>query len=390
MKYIDNKQELGIDYDWVLIKKRFKKLKIPDDVYNPCKIDLASFKYFINLSDRSAGKTTNWLLLGMTMNVLYGTQIQYVRQRSENITPKNTKDLFSTILTYDYVSKLTDGKYNSVTYKARRWYYCHVDDNGNVDEIANEHFMFMCSVDKGEDLKSSYNAPLGDIIIFDEFLSTYYYENEFVWFCDLVKTIIRERQSPIIVMLANTIDKHSQYFNELEIYEQVQTLAQGDNVAVTTKQGTRLYIEILGKTRNKALKRSVINKLFFGFKNPQLASITGADWQIKNYQHIPKDEVDVIYSNIYIYHNDRYIRLDIVNNERLGTCIYVHWATKIYDDSIILTVQERTDPRYQYKFGTGRLNQLIGRAISQNRLYYATNDVGSFFDNYLKYCSKIA
>lgn len=390
MTYINNNQDLGLLYDWNLIKKTFKKLKIPNDVYNPCKIDLSAYKYFINLSDRSAGKTTNWLLLGMVMNELYGTEIQYIRQRSDNITPKNTKDIFSTILSYDYVRKLTNNRWNSITYKARRWYYCNVDEDGVVKERCEKHFMFMCSVDKGEDLKSSYNAPLGDFIIFDEFISTYYYENEFIWFCDLVKTIIRERQSPIIIMLANTIDKHSQYFNELEIYEQIQTLGQGENVSVTTRQGTRIYIEILGKTQEKEKKRSIINQLFFGFKNPQLASITGADWSIKNYPHIPKDEVQWLVNNLYIFHNDRYIRLDVVNNVRLGTCIYCHWATKVYEDSIILTVQDQLDPRFRYKFGYGKLKNLLGTLITNGRIFYASNDVGSFFDNYVKYCAKIS
>lgn len=393
IKYINNKKELGVEYDFNLIKKEFKKLRVPDDVYDPSGLPLSTNKYFINLSDRSAGKTTNWLLLGLCMYKLYGTQIQYVRQRAENIAPKNTKDLFSTILDYDYITKLTDGAYNTVIYKSRRWFLARVDDKGVIEMVDGTHFMFMCSVDKGEDLKSSYNAPMGDFIVFDEFISTLYYPNEFVRFCDLVKTIIRERQSPIIIMLANTIDKHSQYFNELEIYEDIQNLSQGESKQVVTSQGTRVYIEILGKTIKKQKKRDILNKLFFGFKNPQLASITGADWSIKNYPHIPEkvkdNEVIYLSTKIYVYHNEKYIRLDVVRHDELGLCIYVHWATRTYDDSIILTCNDIQDKRYLFKFGFGRLNTLIKELYNRNKIYYASNDVGSFFENYIKYCSKL-
>lgn len=390
VKYINNKQELGIDYDWNYIKREVNKVGIPSWVYNPTDLPLHSHKYFINMSERSAGKTTNWLILGMVMFQLYGTVIQYIRQTSEMIAPKNM-DIFNTILEYDYISKITNNEYNNVYYKSRRYYFSHVDEVGNVDKVSNDYFMYCASIDKGQDLKSSYNAPKGDLIIFDEFVSKIYYPNEFVDFCDLVKTIIRDRQSPIIVMLANTIDRHNQYFNELEIYDDVQQLKQGEHKSIITDRGTRIYIELLGIKEERKKKLSIVNKLFFGFKNPQLSSITGEDWAIKNYQHIPNDnkEVHNISSKIYIYHNSKYIRLDIVTHEVLGVCLYVHWATRTYPDSIILTCEDRLDNRYIFKFGNNTLNQFLNKMLKEKRIYFATNDVGSFFDNYVRYCSKL-
>lgn len=388
-KYIENNEQLGLLYNWKKIKDEFNKLNIPDDVYNPVNVPLGQAKWFIELSDRSTGKTTNWLLLGMVMNKLYGTQIQYVRQSDEDIAPKSSKNLFSVILKYDYVSKITDNKYNSVTYNARRWYYCNVDENGKVIDKATEHFMFMASVQSAENLKSSYNAPYGDLIIFDEFISRYYMPNEFVLFCDLVKTIIRDRISPIIVMLANTIDKHSQYFNELDIYDNIQRLNKGQYDILTTPKGTKVYVELIGSTIKKQTKRDKVNKLFFGFKNQNLASITGEDWAMNNYQHIPRDNYKTLFNQLYLYHNNKYVRLEIVNNEKLGVCVYVHWATYIYDDSIILTTVDRTDNRYMYKFGEGNLSRFIIKMYETNRFYYATNDIGSFFENYIKYCNKL-
>lgn len=126
--------------------------------------------------------------------------------------------------------------------------------------------MCMLSIDNAENYKSSYNAPYGDLIIFDEFIGKYYYRNEFVRFNDLLKTIIRDRQSPIIVLLANTIDKNSQYFNELEIYNTVQNMKQGDSEIITSERGTNIYVEILESGVKKQKTRSIVNTLFLDGK----------------------------------------------------------------------------------------------------------------------------
>ena len=335
----------------------------------------------------------------MILNMLYGTIIQYIRQTEHMIMPKALKNLFSVIIEFGYIEKITGGKYNSVVYKSRRFYYCLVDDSGKIIEQATEHFMFCACIEKAEDLKSSYNAPLGDLIILDEFIGKYYYPNEFVRFCDLVKTIIRGRRSPIIVMLANTINPHSMYYNELEIYDDIQQMQIGDKRLITTERGTKIYIEIIGATIEKKRKNSIINALFFGFKNPMLGSITGENWAIKCYPHIPelpdednpeKEYITTISRQMYIYYNNKYVRMDLVEHYELGVCLYLHWATRTYQDSIILTAVERQDPRYRYKLGAGKLEKYIRRLFAENRVYYASNDVGSFVESYLGYIAKIS
>lgn len=69
IKYIDGKKENGIQYDWKFLQKEFQKLGTPKDIATPFTIP----KFYENgwnimLSERSIGKTTNWLLLGLIMN----------------------------------------------------------------------------------------------------------------------------------------------------------------------------------------------------------------------------------------------------------------------------------------------------------------------------------
>ena len=195
-QYYENNPRYGIIYDWALIKKEFLKLGIPKDVYNPYKFHkVVSGKYIMDISERDTGKTTNWMLLAMTINKLYGSEIIYIRERMEMITPANSRELFKTILAFHYVEKLTDGQYNSIRYNSRRWFYW----NTETGEEALEPFMMGWGLDENYNKKSSAQLPDSDIIIFDEFISPYNYMDEIVTFSDSLKTIIRERESPLIV-----------------------------------------------------------------------------------------------------------------------------------------------------------------------------------------------
>ena len=75
------------------------------------------------------------------------------------------------------------------------------------------------------------------------------------------------------------------------------------------------------KKHESKSKNTIINQLFYGFKNTMLGSITGDDWAIKCYQHIPEvpddtdddiQHVEVISRQVYIFHNSKLVRLDIV------------------------------------------------------------------------------
>lgn len=381
IKYINDNKNNGIEYDWRLILGEYKKLGCPNDVYNPSKIPFASTAFQMLLSERSTGKTTNLLLVGMIMNKLYGTIIQYIRSSEDMIMNKTINELFKTIREFHYVEKITDGKYNDLIYSARKWHYCKVDENGDVIEKCPYHFMYCLSIDKSENYKSSYNAPKGDYIIFDEFIGKRYRMNEFVYFMDLLKTIIRDRLSAKIILLANTIDKHHEYFNEFEIYDDVQMLEVGKNEIFTTDLGTRIYLELIADKKD-ASKKSTLNKLYFGFRNPKINAITGGDWSMNDYPHIERGFTD-IQKGLYIEYHDRLLALDIVEYEDIGLAINVHHAYKTYDDSIIYSLNEPKDQRYKYYMGVGdNIDRFIVRMVRSHKVRFQNNACGTMFFNH--------
>lgn len=381
IKYFEDDVNKGIIVDWKRIKKEYAKLGCPEDVYNASLIPYSNISYVMGLSERSIGKTTSFLLLGMLLNRDYGITIQYIRSRETMIQNMQIKDLFKTVRKFHYIEKITNDKYNDVMYKSRRWYYINVDNDGNVIEQAPEHFMMCLSIDKSEVYKSSYNAPVGDFIIFDEFIGKFYPMNEFIYFMDLVKTIIRARISPKIIMLANTIDKHSEYYSEFEIYEQIQMLQYGEKEIITTDLGTKIYVEFIENTKKLEEKR-FFNNLFFGFKNPRLASITGGGWATNEYPHIIEG-FKTIHRGLYVESHGKLLALDIVLYDDIGICINCHKATRTYEDSIIYSLDEPKDKRYRYYLGQGdRIDRFLVKMVQMHHIRFQNNACGTIFYNF--------
>lgn len=380
-KYFYNDINKGVVVDWKEVQKEYKKLGCPDNVYNASTLPYNSASYFMLLSERSTGKTTSVLLTACILFNKYGIVAQYIRTKEDMIMNRTINELFKTVREFNYINKLTDGKYNDVVYSARKWYYCKTNDRGEIEERAPQHFMFCLSIDKSENYKSSYNAPTGDYIIFDEFIGKFYKQNEFVYFMDLLKTIIRDRVSPKIVMLANTIDKHSEYFSEFEIYDEIQLIEYGNSEIINTERGTPIYIELIADKKEHKDKLK-LNNLFFGFKNPKINSIVGGEWATNDYPHIQKGYTTLC-NQIYLEYHNKLLALKIVKYDDIGLCINVHKATKSYDDSIIYSLSEPKDKRYRYYMGIGdSLDKFICRMVNSHHIRFQNNSCGTIFFNH--------
>lgn len=368
------------------IIKEYKKLGCPPEVFDPCKMPLKRDKYFVLCSERSVGKTTNVLLFGMVAHEVAGTQIIYIRQHADMITPKNARTLMDTILSFGYVEKVTHGIWSNVRYWAGGWYYCNYDDNGKVSEQDKKPFMVCLGLNQNEYIKSVGNYPEGNIIIFDEFVSRYYQQDEFILFADVLKTIIRERPDPLVFMLGNTLDRYNQYFAEMELLGVTTSMPLGEHTEVITSKGTPIYVEFV--TREKTKQKLTLNKLFFGFKNKKLGSITGDDWVIIPMQHIDSTDTDreVITKNLYVTYEGQLLNLEVCYSPKYGTHVCAHFATKIYKDSRIYSVDMMIDSRYRYRWGYDKLDRLVWTLYERKKFYYANNSVGVLIDKYADTC----
>lgn len=64
--------------------------------------------------------------------------------------------------------------------------------------------------------------------------------------------------------------------------------------------------------------------------------------------------------------------------------VAVHRATRTYDDSIIFTIGEIDKNNKRFRFGFTPSDKRLWELYKRNKFYYASNDIGSLIDNYVK------
>lgn len=383
----------GVDYDWNKINKAYKALGCPDDIFDPTTLPWGHAKYYHLASARSVGKTTNVLLWCMAACELYpGSQIMYVRTREAMIERRyldNTIGLMSVIRSFHYIEKITNGRWNGVEYYARVWRYVNIDpETGKTIEKCPTAFMVCVDIDQSETYRSTLNAPQGDFIIVDELVaanSRDYREGEFVGLCQLIKTIARDRLSPVVITLMNSLDIYNPYLKEFGIQKTFAALQEGAGIFVKSPKGTTMWCEYIGA---KSKLRPLVNSAYFGFDNPLLSSITGGSgWAITPYPHIWKDETrQILQRGICLMFQDNIIELEVCMNEGSGLHICAHPLRKLPDDNHLLTVYVTEPPRQAkevYGFGTRRpIDRLIWGLFSENKWFFSDDETGGIVDHY--------
>lgn len=384
--------------DEKLVRKEYKKLlgnyygmfyDPLDDYFNDC-------GWCAILSDRSRGKTTNVLLLGMLLNKLYNIIPHYIRRRSEDIANRNIKDMFNVIRECDenYIEKLTNGKYNDVVYDSRRWYYCRSNEEG-IQEKAKDHFMICMSIDSADNYKSTYNCPTGDFIIEDEFIplrTNLYIQDQFVNLLDIVKTVFRDRSTGCkIFCLSNVISKYSPYFNEWGCAKEVQKLKAGEYFIHQTTVGTKVMVKFMTHTLSK--KRQLANSKFFGFDNPKLGMLNNAQWQLKMYPHplFRVKDTELIDKNIFVKHAEQLLQLELRLDPKIGLFVVVHNSTADLNDKpykVVYTLETHFDKQYKFGMGNRPIDNKIWNLYSRNRFYYADNDCGALLEDFIVNCKR--
>lgn len=372
---------------WLAIQKAVNKSGcIPKEINTPISLN-ATWNCYV--SDRSNGKTTSWLIYAIVAYYKFGIITHYVRSSKTMITQSAVMTIFSVIIDNKYVSTLTNNEWNSVMYvrNDHKFYLCNRDDDGEISEQDNTGFLMCMSIDKADEYKSGYQCDKGDLILFDEFINSYYRRGEFVRFCDLISTIIRKRTDCKIVMLANTILRTSEYFDELECREFIDHAEGGDKIEyeIPCESGgsTSVHMEVLSPKLNDTRKK--FNAKYFSFHNPLLYSITGSGWAVKNYRH-PTESFKVLHRNIFLEYKNKFYSLNVVQLEcgRYTLFVAPHTHEPKEDAYIYSDNYNPFDKRYhslmhdKNRFDTWVLNRFY-----TDDIIYANNTCGSIMHDYI-------
>lgn len=388
------------------IKSAIKKLNIPKDYWG---IDLNTFfdyQWNIYMSIReTAGKTTQSLILGLVLAKLYPDKysIEYLRNDASQIVRSNVETLFDTVIKYGYIEKIFEGKYNTVTYKpiVKKFFLALSDSEGSIIDESPDPICILHSLEDWKKLKSVYNNPRGNYIILDEFpdtdRATYRIFPELLNMVSTIGRPLSVDRTPWlhILLMGNNTDEYCFYFDDFQINEQIPYLKFGGSITFKTEYNTTGICKLLELGEAQKQRLADKNIPFLGFSGKKAAPFTGeSEWGGEQYKHIFFDlnyEEDCFFRRAYISHRGRFIQIDLFQNEEVGRFAFFHFANAPkLNDNLIFTIdpEKATDiygfGKYEKKEKVLKVCRLITDLLKENRVYYASNKVGSLASDFIK------
>lgn len=352
------------------------------------RLDKINAVYSLVIGKRSNGKSYAAKKKAIDLNIKTGKQFCLIRRWEEDIKGNTGQKVFEDMEGPNgYISIATKGRYNSVKYTSRSYYFCRRGDGGDIEECEEIPFGFAMSISASEHYKGL-QYPKVELIIFDEFLAKgQYLVNEFVEFMNLISTTIRYREGIKIIMLGNTINKYCPYFREMGL-RNVKNMKPGD-LEVYRFADERLTVAV--QFSDVLTKKGQPNDYYFAFDNPALKMITTGEWQIPAYPHAPAKirPKDIIFT-FFVDFDNELIQGDVIQ-QGTDRYIYFHQKTtpvKYPEKDLIYSTEPspKINRRVKISMPMTEGERRIWNMIRLGRAFYQDNEVGETIRNYLLFC----
>lgn len=346
--------------------------------------------YSIAIGKRSDGKTFSSVKYALEKKIKDGSESVYIRRWVEDIKPSRMSKLIADFNDLHIVSKVSKNAYQGLTYYNRGIYLCNYDDNGKAVYNQDDILLYLMALSEMEHDKSTGGYSKVRTIIFDEFISRgAYISNEFIYFQNVLSTVLRGKDNVRIIMLGNTVSVFCPYFKEMGI-RHVQTMKQGAiDVYQYSDSRLKIAVEYISEDYGKHT-----NDFYFAFDNPKLQMITKGNWEIGSYPHcqISFKEKDVIF-RYYIDFNDRLFECQVVEQEdNLFTFIFQKTTPINTKEKHLFFCLDASENMY-YCTNILKPNTKLGKKLlwffTHDKVFYSDNEVGNNIHGYLRECEKI-
>lgn len=342
--------------------------------------------YNMIIGERSNGKSYSVHEYAAEEFYKNGGQLAVVRRWQDDFTGKRGAAMFDGIVNSGALERITKGEWTGIYYYSSRWFFCRYEDGKRVvNEIP---FAYGFAITSQEHDKST-SYPNVKTILFDEFLTrSMYLPDEFVLFCNVISTIVRQRTDVKIFMLGNTVNKYCPYFKEMGL-KHVQQMKQG-SIDVYKYGDSRLTVAVEYCKEGAEGKPS---DFYFAFDNPKLNMITGGAWEIDIYPHCPcKYRPKDVRFRFFIEFDASILQCNVICLDS-GYFLFIHEKTtpiKYPDRDLQFTLNEtshRRNIRRNILKPEDNLGIKIAWFFKNNRVFYQDNDIGEVVANYLKCCA---
>lgn len=342
-------------------------------------------RYLVIFGERSNGKTYGALWCSLLDYFLTGRPFAVVRRYHEDLKRSRAYRLMQPMVADNWITRLSDGEWSGVYYFGGMWYLSRILENGK-EERSTTPFAYAYEVTSQEHDKSSGDLPFKNII-FDEFISRQYLPDEFVLFMNTLSTIIRNKDDVRVWMCGNAINPFGcPYWREMGLTH-AKKMAPG--AIEVYKYGNHDLTVCVHRTEPSGDKAS--SAAYFAFDNPKLSMITGGDWEIDIYPHIPhKIRPADVRLNFFVKFEDQLLHGKLIKRDGCKYIIFHNKTTELQSPDNEIVFSPKADPRkrwYQYiNRPTTPKTARIWELVSAGKVFYADNMVGEVMRNYLETC----
>lgn len=400
----ENKFDIGIFLKRFTDEILLGKYKGWDKTYIPSKLYSNLYEYYMEISERSDGKTYINEEMVLYLHLWYNHSGALIRRYDDDLVYSNGVEMISNLIGFNElvyertkgkynnaVEEIFEGRYNTIIYQSRKYYLAYLgedEDGKELKIIDKKPFMYAFSVSK-EEKKKGTGYPDIKITIFDEFISREIYLNdEFIKYQNLLSTIIRRRTDVINIMCANAINRYCIYFAEMGL-KHIKSQEQGtiDIYQFGEPVLMRVAVEMIAPIDDK-YKQS--NK-YFAFDNPKLKMITQGKFEIALYPHLPvKYAPKDVKFKYYIIFDEETFQCNIIKVDN-NYFTFIHPKTseiKIDRNTIIFSTEITPNPHYRRKitYPYDEIGKNLLSFYKKDKIFYSDNETGDTIHNYLIWC----
>lgn len=346
-------------------------------------------KYNIIIGGRSDGKT--FAVQERIIERYFASgeveQGAIIRRWQDDFIGKRGQAMFSALVKEGLVYKYSKGRWNNIKYYASKWYFCNYDgEKHEIVETSEYPFCYGFGITAQEHDKST-SYPNVTTVFFDEFITRGgYMPDEFVLFCNVLSTIIRLRDNVQIFMCGNTINKYCPYFAEMGLKHMEKMNAGDIDVYHYGNSGLTVAVEYSDIGRIFGKKSNV----YFAFNNPKLQMITGGDWELDIYKHLPrKYKPKEVVFDFFIQFDTQMLHCEVVEGNN-DIFVYVHPKTtpikNITDDLVYTTNVTNGFPNIRKSFlhPVDDIDRKIAILYGAGKFFYSDNETGDVLKNFLE------